>query len=337
MTIFLFLVLIGSIIILTSLGGSSYHAYADHDECSDIDRDGDGTIDCNDPDPLDPTNYPQRGQTIIRSAIDGYGNFVKNGGWTLSKNITLYFRGADLAQDVGGFKCMLDDLSDDLPIGVGETTLDCANPTSFENLTAHRDVNSWNSGRHRFFVIAYDTNGIFATNNAEWRFAVLAPFQGVQKLLVMINNLADLPNPDATKADLLAPLKGIAWKLTPGSPTNVLDDADPTNRIPVCSRLGDFINEVNQKESTGEITEAQAVKIAKLASDIRAAIHCPDDGIVADFQDTDGDGAPDVTDPDPSSMFVVPEFPIGPIAGISSSLVAFAGYLGLRTKKSKQH
>ena len=69
---------------------------------------------------------------------------------------------------------------------------------------------------------------------------------------------------------------GLANSLTSrlGQIADLLNDGNPGNDGAACSKLNSFINHVNAKEGSGELTASQASALRDTANEIRATIGC---------------------------------------------------------------
>jgi DNA-binding beta-propeller fold protein YncE len=184
-------------------------------------------------------------ETKLAKPIDSENESIRNGGYTLSTSMTFRFRGIDDSGVIASFECKLDD---------APTFTPCTSPTTYTDLSY---------GRHIFRVKAIDGAGNTDATPSVWRWSILTPAQGVQKLINWINAIDDLDN--GAKSSLLAPLKGIV---------KTLNDGNPSNDSSVCGKLDAFISEINQKEQSGDLTSEQALNLRKLAVQINSTIGC---------------------------------------------------------------
>jgi hypothetical protein len=116
---------------------------------------------------------------------------------------------------------------------------------------------------------AYDTsfNGgpdVFVTKiTSDLAGVPTSPSEDIQNL---INEIGDMGLPENVENSLTAPLH---------QSTNLLNDDNPNNDVAVCNKLDAFINEVNAKEGSGQLTPTQANDLRQAANDIKAEIGCP--------------------------------------------------------------
>ena len=92
---------------------------------------------------------------------------------------------------------------------------------------------------------------------------VLTPAQATQNLIGTINGMG---LPSGVTASLLGPLNQV---------TNLLSDNNPANDISACGSLNAFINEVNAKQASGQLTAAQANQLRQAANAIKVSLGCP--------------------------------------------------------------
>ena len=93
-------------------------------------------------------------------------------------------------------------------------------------------------------------------------FVIFTPADASERLIEAIRR--SLPPEEQTS--LIGPLRQVATLLT---------DANPANDRAACGRLDAFIDQVNAKEQSGEVTAAQATQLRQDAGDISAALGCP--------------------------------------------------------------
>ena len=93
-------------------------------------------------------------------------------------------------------------------------------------------------------------------------FVIFTPADASERLIEAIRR--SLPPEEQTS--LIGPLRQVATLLT---------DANPANDRGACGRLDAFIDQVNAKEQSGEVTAAQATQLRQDAGDITAALGCP--------------------------------------------------------------
>jgi hypothetical protein len=180
--------------------------------------------------------------TTITSATDDTGDAVANGGSTLSPSITFAFGGTDNVA-VASFQCSLD----------GAAFAGCTSPQSFSGLSA---------SLHDFQVRAVDTSGNIDPTPTSFMWTILTAAQAISSL---IGDVEAMGLPQGVENSLTAPLKDALKKLT---------DKNPENDKTACSNLKDFIDQVNAKESNGQLTVAQASQLREAAEEIQAALGC---------------------------------------------------------------
>jgi hypothetical protein len=82
------------------------------------------------------------------------------------------------------------------------------------------------------------------------------PAQAIQNLITAIGNMG---LPAGVANSLSAPLNNI----------------NPNNTSAACGKLNAFLNQVNAKQSNGQLTVAQANQLRQLANAIKAQLGCP--------------------------------------------------------------
>ncbi len=186
--------------------------------------------------------------TAILSAIDGNGQAVADGGSTVATAIRFTFTGTDLVGFVGfgvmGFECSLD----------GGAFSACTSPKSFAALA---------TGSHTFQVRALDTAGNIDPSPASFTWAVVTPAHAIQNLIALIISMG---LPDGVTNSLIGPLNAAS---------RVLIDDNPGNDIAACGELDAFINQVNAKVQSGQLTAMQASQLLQAANAIKASLGCP--------------------------------------------------------------
>ena len=93
-------------------------------------------------------------------------------------------------------------------------------------------------------------------------FVIFTPADASARLIEAIRRAL----PPEEQTSLIGPLRQVATLLT---------DANPANDRAACGRLDAFIDQVNAKEQSGEVTAAQATQLRQDAGDITAALGCP--------------------------------------------------------------
>ena len=92
-------------------------------------------------------------------------------------------------------------------------------------------------------------------------FVIFTPADASARLIEAIRRAL----PPEEQTSLIGPLRQVATLLT---------DANPANDRAACGRLDAFIDQVNAKEQSGEVTAAQATQLRQDAGDITAALGC---------------------------------------------------------------
>jgi hypothetical protein len=92
---------------------------------------------------------------------------------------------------------------------------------------------------------------------------VLTPTQGIQQLINIIDNFH---LPKGVTTSLEAPLNAALAQLNRNNPT------------PACNQLNAFLNQVNTKQSNGQLTPEQAADLSQQAKAIQQAIGCSNIG-----------------------------------------------------------
>jgi hypothetical protein len=167
---------------------------------------------------------------------------VASGGSTLSSSIAFTFGGTDNV-GVAGFQCSLD----------GTPYAPCASPAGYSALAI---------GNHTFRVRAIDTSGNVDPSPASFTWTVITPAQAIENLIALIISMG---LPGGVTNSLIGPLNAAL---------TVLNDNNPGNDIAVCGQLDAFINEVNAKAQTGQLTPAQASQLLQAANAIKASLSC---------------------------------------------------------------
>ena len=116
----------------------------------------------------------------------------------------------------------------------------------------------------------YSTWTLFEDNNFNIYFAAgtitptekLTPPEAIQKLIDTINNM-DIAK--ATKTSLNGPLHNAIKLLT---------DKDPSNDADVCSKLNSFLEQVNSKEASKQLTSDEAADLRQQATTIQEDVGC---------------------------------------------------------------
>ena len=128
-----------------------------------------------------------------------------------------------------------------------------SNPATikYDNLAADK--------KHTFHVRAVDTQGNTDPNPAVFEWTVLTPSQAVTELKGTIN---DMHLSKGTTTSLQAPLN------------TVLKQLDKNNKNGACGPLGAFLNQVNEKQSNGQLTSSQAAELRQQATAIQKQIGC---------------------------------------------------------------
>ncbi len=182
--------------------------------------------------------------TKITSAVDGNGAAVPNGGSTVSTSITFQVTATAGTNPIAGFQCSLD----------GSTFSSCAttNPATIS-------YNKLAAGQNTFAVRAVDTQGNVDPTPATFSWTVLTPSQGTQNL---INTIDSFNLPKGVTTSLEAPLNAALAQL------------NNNHNTPACNQLNAFLNQVNAKQTNGQLTPQQATELTQQATAIQQAIGC---------------------------------------------------------------
>jgi len=181
-------------------------------------------------------------ETRIASAKDGRGYGLTDGGSTLFGPGNFTFEGSDSLSGAAGFECSLDSFA----------FSSCTSPF----------VGGSTSGPHTLKVRALDKAGNRDPTPATFSWTIVTSAQASQNLIDVVKGMH---LSSSTETSLLGPLNNIV---------KILSDRDPTNDKDACDKLGSFINIVNTKLSQGKLTNAQAVQLRQLATDIMTKIGC---------------------------------------------------------------
>lgn len=184
--------------------------------------------------------------TIITSALDGNDAPIANNvGSTVSNKITFTFTGVTNNGVIAGFECRLD----------SSAFSSCTSPKTYSGLAA---------GDHTFQVRAIDSLGNNDPTPATFKWKVLTPAQGIQKLIDDIKNNASVPK--KVKVDLIARLQTALRLLTDNNPEN--DDA-------VCGVMLGFTKSVDNFGKRGVLTLFQTSQLNQQAIAILKSLGCP--------------------------------------------------------------
>lgn len=160
---------------------------------------------------------------------------ITNGGTTLSQYETFFFVGNDTLW-LAGFQCSAD----------GSPYALCTSPVTYGILAV---------GTHSFQVRAFDAAGNVDASPASFSWDIVTPAQAVQNIITSISNMG---LPAGVANSLTAPLNNI----------------NPNNTSAACGKLDAFLNQVNAKQSNGQLTAAQANQLRQQANAIKAQIGC---------------------------------------------------------------
>jgi hypothetical protein len=180
--------------------------------------------------------------TTITAVVDGTGTPVTNGGSTSSAVMVFTFEGSSTI-GISGFECSLDSAA----------FITCYNSWGYSNLAM---------GSHIFQVRAVDTAGAVDPSPASFTWTLATPAQSIQDLIDAVNSMG-LP-------------KGVANSLTAplGQASAKLDDKNLKNDVAACNKLDAFINQVNAKGKSGQLTPDQAGQLLEMAYAIKANLGC---------------------------------------------------------------
>ena len=191
------------------------------------------------------TTPPASPNTIITSSIDGNNNPVQNGESTTSNQIIFQVSATPGSNPIAGFECSLD----------ASPFSGCAatNPgtVSYDNLAAGQ--------QHTFEVRAVDTVGNKDPTPATFSWTILTSQEAVQNI---INTLYNMHLSKGITISLEAPLNTAIRQL------------DRKNDIAACNSLNAFIDQVDQKETNGQLTSAQAEELRQPATAIQNSLGC---------------------------------------------------------------
>ena len=183
--------------------------------------------------------------TTITSATDSNGNRVQDKSSTVSTSITFQATATKGTNNIAGFECSLDN----------SAFSNCAtsNPATikYDNLATDK--------KHTFQVRAVDTQGNTDPKPAGFEWTVLTPTQAITKLQGTIN---DMHLSKGTTTSLQGPLNSAIKQL------------DRNNQQGACGPIGAFLDQVNDKRSSGQLTSAQAAELRQQATAIQQQIGC---------------------------------------------------------------
>jgi YVTN family beta-propeller protein len=190
--------------------------------------------------------------TTITSATDGNGNTVEDKGSTVSTSITFQVTATKGTNDIAGFECSLDNSA--------FSSCATSNPATinYDNLASDK--------KHTFQVRAVDTEGNTDPNPAVFEWTVLTPKQAINKLK---DTIVEMDLSKSTTTSLQAPLN------------SALKQIDRNNEKGACGPLGAFLDQVNEKRSSGQLTSTQADDLRQQATAIQKQIGCTTTGASA--------------------------------------------------------
>ena len=189
---------------------------------------------------------PTTPNTSITSAINGNNNLVQNSGSTISTSITFQVSATPGSNPISGFECSID-------ASQFSTCGNNTNPTtvSYNNLAAGH--------QHTFKVRAVDSAGNKDPTPATFTWTILTPQQAVQNIINTIDNM-HLSHGIATSLE--APLN------------NAIKQLSRNHDVPVCNLLNAFLDQVNQKQTGGQLTSGQAADLRQQATAIETSLGC---------------------------------------------------------------
>lgn len=117
--------------------------------------------------------------------------------------------------------------------------------------------------QHTFQVRAVDTQGNKDPNLATFSWTVLTPTQATQKLIGTIDSMQ---LPTGTTTSLEAPLNA------------AINQLNGNNHIAACNQLNVFLNQVNAKQTKGQLTPQQAADLRQQAIAIQRTSGCSNIG-----------------------------------------------------------
>ncbi len=183
--------------------------------------------------------------TTITSSVDGNENQVQNKSSTVSTSVTFEVTATQGTNEIAGFECSLDNG----PFSNCATS----NPATIrhDNLAADRE--------HVFQVRAIDTQGNTDVKPSVFIWTVLTSEQAIQKLIETIDEMG---LSKGTTTSLQAPLNAAVKHL------------ENNKQAQACGPLGAFLDQVNEKESNGQLTSQQAAELRLQGAAIQKEIGC---------------------------------------------------------------
>jgi len=181
--------------------------------------------------------------TSIDSIIDGNGIDLSDM-TTVSTGVEFSFSGTDAGSGVASFECNI-------------------NAAGFAACTSSQIYAGLSLGNNTFEVRAIDVVGNIDQNPASFSWTIQTPGEVTDELIQDIKDLGLAKN---VENSLLGPLKKVS---------KILDDGNPDNDQAACDKLTKFINNVNDKESSGKLDTVIADSLEADAQAIKDAIGCP--------------------------------------------------------------
>jgi hypothetical protein len=182
----------------------------------------------------------QKSDTTIRSAVDGNGDMLTNGGSTLSTSIQLSFTGTGSGSNDTRFECSLD----------GSIFSTCTSPATTNDLVAGR--------HHEFRVRTVDRFGNMDIAPASFAWTILTPSEGIQQLMQIVQTVNLNHGGQASLTALL------------NSAMSILRHNNPNNNRAECSLLNAFTH----LASVHVTDPSQAAHLIHSAQNIKASSHC---------------------------------------------------------------
>ena len=176
-------------------------------------------------------------ETQIRSAVDGNGSVVPNGGSTPSTALAVSFSGSDDAGLAEFQQCSLD----------GAPYIACTSPVSLSGLV---------TGPHTLLVRAVDLVRNIDPTPAMFSWTVLTPTQACELLLGEVS----------AEPSLSAPLR---------QTLTLLSDANTSNDAAACGKLDAFLGQIAAKERSGKPTTTDVAQLRSQTQAIKLAQGCP--------------------------------------------------------------
>ena len=186
-------------------------------------------------------------EMTIDSATDGVGiNLLfKEPPTSPSDSLEFTFSADDgLGTGISGFECRLNNA----------TFTPCSSPQMYSGLDL---------GSYTFSIRAVDKAGNISTTPVLFEWTIQSPSEAINEL---IQDILEAGYANKVEKSLVAPLKQ-------ASP--ILEDGNPNNDGAACDKLGEFISNLNEKESSGQLKPEDADDFETRAWGIQTAIGCP--------------------------------------------------------------